>query len=641
MWTCLLLLCVHFAVVMTAGTVMWPQCPTNCTCTGSVSGSLSMNVYCEGRPDGGQVSDEIDSILSSNLTHSGLRLIIAKTLLTHVPRSICLLTSLRELHLDNNRLIGLPDSCLTNLSNLVNFTASGNAIDTLQDGVFDGLRKLQYLDLSRNRISSIGLSVFATSSNLDNLFTILLYENNLTSLEPWLYDRGVIGSNRQRVTIDLSHNKISKFTNKMGLPANICHNKIPYVVVDLRNNRIKHMVDFMNGWQVDFEQLVFCVIRLSILVLNDDHFPCDCVDYHFYSMTSLLGKPYLGWIHLNTCNLTDPLTRSSSLVNGLYTDLSLFVCELTERCPETCICLHRPSNATLHVYCSNKNFTVLPLELPELPDSHTKYKLDFSNNKLLRRLEHRDYFVNTSILDVRDSSVDDVENWEEIVKIPFLNLFGNKLTSLPPSCLSVNITIAVLNLANNSWDCSCDNKWMADCFQSIVNRLTQKVLCYSPSRLRGKNIIQVSDEEFCVDPASKAASQAVRRALIISMSSVAGAVIILLLVGVIIYRLRVKLYTRWKFHPFDRDECAGEDMDYDVYLSYCSRDDATHGNRIREQLKQHGYRVCHPDSEFLPGETIHQNIYDAVVRSKRTICVLTENFLQRFIPFYLLLCCVV
>ena len=214
-----------------------------------------------------------------------------------------------------------------------------------------------------------------------------------------------------------------------------------------------------------------------------------------------------------------------------------------------------------------------------------------------------------------------VSDWEEIVTIPHVNLYGNEITALPPSLLSVNFTTEKLNIANNPWDCSCHNKWMSGWLASIAYRLTQKVHCHSPDRLRGKNIIQVSSEEFCVDPAteaaseaaSKAASEAVMRTLIKSMSSVAGVVVVLLSVSVIVYRLRVKLYTKWKFHPFDRDECLGEDMDYDVFLSCSSDDNLPHGNRIRELLEQQGYRVCYPPRDFIAGDTIYDNIYNAVV----------------------------
>ena len=191
---------------MTFGT----QCPTNCRCTGDLTSAYTyLTVDCQGHPDvdPGQLSDQHDSLLSSNLTYGRLSsLRIINSPLTHVPRSVCRLTTLTELYLDHNRLIELPD-CLSNLSNLIRFSASDNAILTLQDGVFDGLRNLYRLDLSRNRISSIGLSVFATSSHLSNLFYISLSQNNLTSLEPWFYDRGIIGSPSFKVWINVTHNK--------------------------------------------------------------------------------------------------------------------------------------------------------------------------------------------------------------------------------------------------------------------------------------------------------------------------------------------------------------------------------------------------------------------------------------------------
>jgi len=170
---------------------------------------------------------------------------------------------------------------------------------------------------------------------------------------------------------------------------------------------------------------------------------------------------------------------------------------------------------------------------------------------------------------------------------------------------------------------------MSDCFSSIADRLAEKVLCYSPSRLSGKDITQISDEEFCVDPASEAASKAVTRTLTVSMSSVASVIVFLLVVGVIVYHLRVKLYTRWKFHPFDRDECLGEDMDYDVYFCCSFNDHDPHAFRIVQLVESKGYRVCYHNRDFLPGQLIADNISRAIERSKRTICLLSENFLAR------------
>ena len=131
--------------------------------------------------------------------------------------------------------------------------------------------------------------------------------------------------------------------------------------------------------------------------------------------------------------------------------LNQFVCELTERCPRGCRCVHRPANATLHVYCSNTNLTVFPLELPELPKSYTKYKLDFSNNRHLRRLEHRDYLVNTSILNVSNCNLDsvDFEMWNDLAYITQVYLDGNQLQSLPSSVATVSLHRAHISLGRN------------------------------------------------------------------------------------------------------------------------------------------------------------------------------------------------
>ena len=605
MWTGLLLLCAQFALGMTSNAAICSECL--CLVRYLRANTYSVTVNCQGHADinDDQLSEQLESQLSTNLTYGHLSSVsIINSPLTRFPRSVCRLTTLTHLQLDNNRLTRLPDNCLTKLSNLVRFTAADNAIETLQDGVFSGMTRLQYLDLSRNRISSIGLSVFTTSANLSNLYTILLSGNNLTSVEPWIIERGLIGSFQKIVHIDLSSNRISKFTNNMG-HKETCH-KIPFAYINLDYNNIRHFIDILIGWKVDFEVALHCfhVIggRINLMFsYTGNRIACDCIDYNFFRQPLLQKIEYHDQPTL--CMLTDPLTKKANLVDGFRTPLSLFVCELTELCPARCVCVHRPANFTLHVYCSNTNLTVLPHELPELPDSRTKYKLDFSNNQL-HRLEHRDYFVNASILDVSHSGVVSVINWEEIAKIPHVNLFSNKIASLPRSILSVNITTEKLNLANNQWDCSCDSKWMSDWLASIADRLTLDVLCYSPDRLRGKKIIQIDNEEFCVDPASEAASRVAKRSLTTSLSSVAGVLLVLLTVGAVVYRLRVRLFASWKFHPFDRDECLGEDMDFDVFLSCCTDDNLPHGNEIREQLERFGYRICYPPRDFVAGDTI-------------------------------------
>ena len=84
----------------------------------------------------------------------------------------------------------------------------------------------------------------------------------------------------------------------------------------------------------------------------------------------------------------------------------------------------------------------------------------------------------------------------------------------------------------------------------------------------------------------------------------------------------------WKFHPFDRDECV-EDMDYDVFLCCSSLDHDPHGRRIRSEIASNGYQVCYHEEDFVPGELIMDGMTRGVERSKRTLCLISNNFLRR------------
>jgi len=327
---------------------------------------------------------------------------------------------------------------------------------------------------------------------------------------------------------------------------------------------------------------------------------------------------------------------------------SVFACEYPDGCPANCWCIRRIIDTALLVNCSLANFSALPLDLPSLPTNYT-YTLDFSHNKLLERLEYRTYFVVTSVLDVSNCSINfvDLNAWQAFSVMPsrvyftspyyhkyfighiprnvtpLVFLHGNKIESLSLDITNINLTSVYVTLNDNPWKCSCDNRWMISWFKSMSSGASSSigdVLCVSPSRQKGRNILHANEAEFCVDPLT--------RMLKIVLSSTLSAVAGLLMLGFAVYRLRVRLYKRWKFHPFDRDECVGEDMDYDVFLCCSSQDEDPHGLRIIQMMESKGYRVCYHERDFRPG-LIMDNILQSVLRSKRTVCFVSSNFLRR------------
>jgi len=419
--------CVKFAMLLAVQSTVGstPLCPKGCRCTGGFP-ATSLTVDCQTNVNVSreQLTEQLDSLLSSNLTYGRLRsLTIANTSLTSVPRSVCRLTTLTQLNLDSNQLTRLPDNCLSNLGALTSFSACDNHITELQDGVFDGLHKLKKLMLSHNLIMSIGLRVFHCPVRLTRLTVVDLSYNGIQSLEPWPVYLGQNGQFNRKTLIQLDYNNISTFSNIMGCEL-YCNMKAVYVNLRLGYNQIRHLSDLLHGWNINITEAICIFFRnmhyktSSSISLRWNYMDCDCVDFDIYKM--ILPQTRRRREKLLTdvfCNSPDSLYDDRMIT----VNLDQFVCELTERCPAGCRCVHCPANATLHVHCSDTNLTVLPFELPKLPKSNTKNKIDFSNNRGLHRLEHRTYFVNTSTLDVSNCNLDavDFQMWKDLtIKYP-------------------------------------------------------------------------------------------------------------------------------------------------------------------------------------------------------------------------------
>ena len=579
-----------------------------------------------------QLSHQLDSMLSADHFVEHLTsLSITDTPLTRVPASVCKLLNLTSLNLDRNKLNELPDNCFNKLTKLVTLRAKRNVITRLQDGLFDGLQSLVNLILMRNQIAFIGLRVFSNSSYLTSLRLLDLGFNRLTSLEPWWYYRCIQGNKKSPVRVLLYDNFISNFTNKLNFSYR-CGIKRPYGYLNLSWNRITHISYIFNGWNIGGATIytaLMCLINLRgthplmRFSFAAETYACDCKDFLFYKAVSVIShSSMLNGVFCNDLSINPDIGQRRQVTT---IPLNEFICEQPDRCPSSCRCVYRPANATLHVYCSAANLSSIPLDLPPLPKSYAKYKLDLFNNKLFRHLEHHPYFVNTSILDVSNCGLSEitVEELNDVTRFNLVNFRGNMLESFPRQADTVNIS-ARLRIGNNPWRCACDNSWMIGWLQSLSHQIldTGDIICRSPSRMYGRNVLKSTVKDFCTD--------LVKHNWTITLSFVAAVILFLVITGIVAYKLRVKFFRRWKFHPFDRDECVGEDMDYDVFLCCSSLDDDPHGSRILGEMEANGYRVCYHERDFLPGQLISDNIGHGIERSKRTVCLISNNFLQRY-----------
>ena len=365
----------------------------------------------------------------------------------------------------------------------------------------------------------------------------MLDYNSLESLDPWPYIRGLHGTPLLFLEVEISvkSNYIYKFTNNIGWHVNCSQRS--YANLDISDNYVMHLTDLASGWNISsFEWLCLIypeydfllkryVYSFEIILASSHLYYCDCLDLFFLMTAKRL---------LNGVRCSWPL----SLANQTATNVSLyeFLCDESEQsnCPPGCQCVYRTANSTFHIYCSAANVSSLPLELPPIIEGYN-YKLDFSNNKHLERLEHRPYFANASFLDVSNCSISsvDLKAWQElsvmaskhyylnpfyspyspdpnyynmyitVVVTPFVLLHGNRIESLSVDVIDINLTSIYLTLNDNPWKCSCDNRWTIPWFKSLSSVKSSKisdVLCASPSRLKGRSILHADEVEFCVDP---------------------------------------------------------------------------------------------------------------------------------------------
>jgi len=103
------------------------------------------------------------------------------------------------------------------------------------------------LSLAKNFISSIELRVFDESANLSSLSSINLLGNLLTELEPWPFIR----AQHRPMFVGLRENRISKFTNALQWKFDCNSTRVYKTHVDFHTNKLKHITDVINSWNID------------------------------------------------------------------------------------------------------------------------------------------------------------------------------------------------------------------------------------------------------------------------------------------------------------------------------------------------------------------------------------------------------
>ncbi|KAG7174382.1 toll-like receptor Toll2-like 2 [Homarus americanus] len=539
---------------------------------------------------------------------------LSSNLLTALePRSFDNNREMKTLNLGNNSLISLPDELFQRCESLQTLYLNHNQLAVLNKKWFRRRSALAYIDLGNNNIEFSTTGYLGNSFALDEqdkLKTIILNDNKLTTI-PHSFHALYL----KLEAVDLSGNLIEE------VAFSSLHFQNNHVKFNLSNNMIKS-IHLFQSWPVMIEKIV----KLS---LKGNPLLCNCNMYNFLNLIhgKPLGKGNLFKIVLEDGDQVTCTNQGNEIKKLMDVDTETLTCKMLLPC-DNCTCYWRSSDSMIIVDCSYQGRS----EIPKIDFDNYGYKnspitINMRNNSItsLDALQDPSYrrLVNLTIPNNKLSFINESYLPE---KLKVLNICGNNLTSLSGSLLKfLNVTDMHLSLGNNPWTCNCD---LID-FLNFLYVPLRKVDDFDDIRCKDQDepLITLSEHSLC--------PFFMQPMVIVTIVAILIFLILFAVLGTVSFYkykqgIKVWLFThRVCLWAVTEDEMDA-DKKYDAFISYSHKDEEF-VNKILVPGLECGdpkYRVCLHYRDWIPGEYIQNQIMQSVEASRRTIVVLSSNFIE-------------
>uniref|UniRef100_A0A3P9D1X7 Toll-like receptor 13 n=1 Tax=Maylandia zebra TaxID=106582 RepID=A0A3P9D1X7_9CICH len=551
----------------------------------------------------------------------------------------CQIPSLRTVDVRNSEIHTIKEHMLQSCSNLVELNLSFNNIKSMADNALPSMTQLRSLILQNNELSELPVAV----QGLTTLEVYDLSSNDISELYcPYFW-------NLTSLTIlDLSHNQISYIFDC------VFQNLNNLKILNLENNQIMSFIDtfkdklqtleFLNLRNMDIMNFIHgdfhSLSSLQYLYIDLDE--CDSVDEGGFEgldnlqILYLLGDNYFydhfsGLSNLSTLilNVVESRTHNSSEQRDRpFSNL--------KRLKELVIKVHRGYYDISKDVLSG--LTSLEYLITEAYFMGSLYPDTFKYTPQLKhlRISYSELSVLTSdvflpipnliILDLSNNKLRSLDFLAEakLSALRWLNVSDNELFVISETVIQSLPGLTYLDLSANLLTCECSNygliQWIQDSKQTqVVN--AHQYSCAFPVSQRGKKFLDFGFDSCRIDAAL----------LCFLFSS--SLVMLTLLASFIYHFLRSHLtYTYYLFLAFlydNKRRKKGIPHSYDAFVSYNVHDEAwVCGELLPELEGQQGWKLCLHHRDFEPGKPIVENITDAIYSSRKTICVISPNYLQ-------------
>nr|APJ35910.1 toll-like receptor 5 [Gallus gallus]APJ35911.1 toll-like receptor 5 [Gallus gallus] len=469
---------------------------------------------------------------------------------------------------------------------------SNGFIFSLNSLIFESLRNLEFLNLFRNKINQIQKQAFFGLENLEilNLSSNLLGE---------LYDYTFEGLH-SIMYIDLQQNHIGMIGEKSF------SNLVNLKIIDLRDNAIKKLPSFPHLTSAFLSDNKLMSVAHTAIVATHIELERNWLA-NLGDLYVLFQVPGVQYLLLKQNRFSYCVKHVDAIENNqlIYMDLGENMLQLVwER--GLCLDVFRTLSKLQVLHLNNNYLSALPQEI-------------FNGLTSLKRLNLASNLLSHLSLRVFPQSLIN------------LNLSGNQLFSPKPE---VFMTLSILDITHNKYVCDCALKsllvWLNETNVTLGGSESDRYCVYPPA-LAGVPVSFLTYDDCDEDELQ----QTLRFSVFVFLS----VTLLMFLMSTIIFtRCRGICFVWYKTitktligsHPPAAD--TSEYM-YDAYLCYSKNDFEWVQNSLLKHLDsqyfdKNRFTLCFEERDFLPGEEHINNIRDAIWKSRKTICVVTRQFLK-------------
>lgn len=546
-------------------------------------------------------------------------------------------------------------------------------------------RSLNWLDIHKNQIEDIGnyfdkedelnihtmdisfnkLQTINSKSIPDKIQTISLNDNAITRIDPLTFS-----AKHHLVRVDLYANQIVKMeTSSIRLPPR-----------ELRSKKQRPMFYFGGN-----PFLCDCNLEWLQTINNEENFSLYPIVNDLESIyCRLIFSKENAFVPLVEAKSSDFLCPYTAHCFALCHCCDFDACDCEMTCPDNCTCYHDQSWSVNIVECASAGFweppTAIPMDATEvylpgnrfeilgshsfigrknlkvlyLNNSNIEAILNYTfyglrqlaqlhiENNNIRRLEGHEFLSLRGLreLFLHQNMIDYIEHgtFTHLDSLEVLTLDNNRLFSFPDHfSLHHSPYLVELSLSSNPWSCDCEHvtefkSWVVKNQPKVTD--SSKLACFlNNSNTIGKYILEDSDCSSLTQTITVNDTRILIDYLPLIIIAFSVFTVAVVAISVFIYyrtELQVWIFGQWGVrlcHSTPSSDYDSEKM-YDAYITYSIKDEHFVTQVLSAEL-EHGdpsYRVCLHYQDLPQNTYVADSIIEAVASSKRTILVLSNNF---------------